>query len=77
MYLLRFPKMLLFYSGDEEPIFVDWQLEVLDHFMQGVGEGLVVHISEHVVDPTILEEIFLRNDILSPCGFIICIRKMR
>ena len=53
--------MFLLDPGDKESVLVDWQLEVLDHLVQGVGERLVVHVSEHVVDATVLKKIFLRK----------------
>lgn len=51
--------MLLFYSSDKVTKLVDREREVLDHFVQGRREGLVVKVGEDVFHPAVLKEILL------------------
>ena len=60
-YLFRFPQMFLLNPGDKVAQLVDWQLEVFDNLVQGIGERFVILVGENVVNATIFKEVLLQE----------------
>merc|ERR1719209_1084880 len=57
--LFCFPQMFLLYSRHKVTELVHRKLEVLDNFMKRRCEWVVIRVREDIVDPPVLEEIFL------------------
>ena len=57
--LFRLPEGFLFNPGDKVAEFIDRKFEIFDNFMQSWGEGIIVDISEDIVNPAVLKQIYL------------------
>ena len=53
--------MFLLYPGNKVAQLVDWQLEVFDNLVQGIGERFVILVGENVVNATIFKEVLLQE----------------